>query len=318
MRLSINKNILSYLLTVFALAILYFEIDKASLKLLLNVKPVDIFISVLLAFVLYITSGFEYYLIRKQFGVSLQLKDIFLLPIVGNLWSFIFPFQGNMLFITLFFKRKYNMSISESFSISIYLYLVTLCFTGLFGLFFAYYYNILISWFALLSLIFLLNPIFVFLADKYFHVVRPTRYSFLSKMHSFVSSIVENTGKLWKNPQFTLVIFLINLCRIFFSIMWYYWISRALGYNLSFIAIGLISLVISVSIIIKITPDNLGFTQLIAGGLMGMVGASPDQAVLITLFASATTMILIFTIGVWGNFYYFKTINFIYLVKSEQ
>lgn len=312
-----SKTLLSYLLCLIILIILFLWIDKSILKLLLHVNMLTISISLILGMLIYFTSGLELYFIRKQFGVSLSFTDVILLPIVGNLWSFVLPFQENLLFTTLFFKQKYNMKVSDSFSISIYLYLVTLCFTGLFGLLFAAYYKMLFSWLGFFSLFFLLNPLFVYIVGQFSKIIGQTQIKILNRLRIFIFSIINNTGKLWKDLRFTLTILAINLVRIFLSIIWYYWISNSLGFNLSFVAVALISLIMSVSIIIKFTPDNLGIAQLIAGSFMGLVGASSEQAVMITLFAFATTMFLIFTIGLYGNFYYFKTINFGSLIRKN-
>lgn len=304
-----SKTIISYIICLLSLGILFLWIDKSTLRILLDVDLLSLSLSLILALLIYFTSGLELYFIRKQFGVSLDFGDIILLPIVGNLWSFIFPFQGNLLFTTLFFRQKYNMRVSESFSISIYLYLVTLCFAGLSGLLFAFYYEMVYTWLSFLSLVFLLNPLFVYIAGLFSKIIGETRIEWINRVLNFISSIIENTSSLWRDLRFTLVILVINLIRIFLSIIWFYWISYSLGFNLSFVTVALISLIMSVSIIIKTTPDNLGVAQLITGGFMGLVGASPETAVLITLFASATTMILIFTVGLYGNFYYFKTIK---------
>jgi hypothetical protein len=81
---------------------------------------------------------------------------------------------------------------------------------------------------------------------------------------------------------------------------------------------GLISIVMSISLIIKITPNNLGVAQLVTGGFVSLINAQPDNAVLITLFASATTMLLIFSVGLYGNFYYFRTIDLRSLIKKSD
>src|SRR5450759_2703003 len=104
-----SKSLLSYLLCLIILIILFLWIDKSILKLLLHVNMLTISISLILGMLIYFTSGLELYFIRKQFGVSLSFTDVILLPIVGNLWSFVLPFQENLLFTTLFFKQKYNM-----------------------------------------------------------------------------------------------------------------------------------------------------------------------------------------------------------------
>ncbi len=304
------KHILSYVISLLILVILFFWIDKDSLRLLLNTSIKSVLVSILFALILYFSSGIELYFVRKQFGVSLGINDIFLLPIVGNLWSFIFPFQGNLLFTTLFFKQKYNMKISESFSISIYLYLVILCFAGFLGLIFAVTHKMLFTWFGLITSILLLNPFIVYIINLLVKNLKHSRFLFVKKVQAFFTSIVDNTNQLWRNFSFTFIILVINLVRLFVNIVWFYWISFSLGFGLTLFEAGLISIVMSISLIIKITPNNLGVAQFVTGGFVSLMNVQPDKAVLVTLFASATTMLLIFTVGIYENFYYFKTLDF--------
>lgn len=312
------KNIISYLIGISILVILFFWIDKNSLRLLLEADLATIIISIFFALILYLFSGIELYFIRRQFGVSLGLRDIILLPIVSNLWSFLFPFQGNLLFTTLFFKQRYNMFVSESFSISVYLYLVTLSFAGIFGLIFACLNKMLFSWLGLFSLMFLLNPAFIFLLNRIFKMFKHAHYLPILKIQAFLSSVIDNTRKLWQDASFTLIILIINILRIIVNISWFYWISNSLGLGLSVVTISLISLIMSISVIIKVTPGNLGVAQLITGGFVGMMGIQPDKAVLITLFATATTMLLIFTVGFYGNYHYFQTLEFSSLLRKNK
>lgn len=313
-----KKNLLSYLLCILTLVILCFFIDLKNLKLLLNVSIPSLIISIILAIIIYYVSGIQLYYIRKQFGISLKLKDLILLPIVGSLWSFILPIQGNLIFNTFFFKQRYNMKISESFSISIYLYLVTLCFTGCFALFFSIYNNVLFSWLGFVSILFIFNPLFVILANLIFQKIGNTKIKTIDKIQLFLNSTVENTNNLWLNYKFSFLIFSLNAFLIFLTIFWFYWNSKSLGFNLSFVEVGLISLIMNISLIVKITPGNLGITQLITASCINIIGGNPEQATLVTLFASAITIIIIFTIGLYGNFYYFKTINFNDLIKKQK
>jgi len=313
-----RKNYLSYFLAGLALIMLYFFIDYEDIRPIFKVSLSSFISSLIFAILIYLTSGYQYYLIRKKFGVSLRIIDIFLLPIVGNLWSFIFPFQGNLLFTTFFFKKKYNMKVSESFSISIYLYLITLSFTGIFALIFAIYNDLLYSWLSIIALISILNPLFVILAYYLLKLIGNTNIKLVDKVKLFLESVVKNTKGLWVDLKFTGFIILINIFKLGLTILWFYWISISLGFDLSIISVGLISLIMSVLIIIKVTPDNLGVAQLLTGSIMGVVGASPEKAAIITLFASATSIILLSTIGVFGNYYYFKSINIVEMIKKNQ
>lgn len=313
-----KKNYLSYLIAALALFSLIIIVDLNDFKALANVSFSSFLISILLAILNYFVSGVLYYLIRKKFGVSLRLIDMFFLPIVGNLWSFIFPFQGNLLFTTFFFKKKYNMKVSESFSISIYLYLIMLSFTGIFAFIFALHNNMLYSWLSIIALIFILNPLFVILAYYILKLIGDTNIKFIDKAKLFLVSVVENTRSLWVDFRFTSLIIAINVFKLGLTILWFYWISISLGFNLSIVSVGLISLIMSVLIVIKVTPDNLGVAQLLTASIMGAVGSSPEKAALITLFASATSIALISTIGVFGNYYYFKSVNLTEMIKKHK
>lgn len=309
------KNVLSYVFCVLTLAVLFIYIDYNELMVLSTMSISSILVSIFMAFVIYALSGIEYYYIRRQFGVSLKTEDIFLLPIVGNLWSFIFPFQGNLLFTTLFFKHKYNMAVSESFSISIYLYLVTLCFTGIFALLFAIINNMLFSWLSVISVVLIFNPLLVFFANLGFGRIGNIDNKLITRIQKFLCSTIANTNVLWTNYKLSLAVLALTTLRILLSFIWFYWISISLGYNLSFISVGLISLIMSVSLVIKFTPDNLGVAQLITASVMGLIGGNPERAALISLVASAISMVLIFTVGIYGNWYYFKSIDFVSLIS---
>ena len=313
-----KKNYVSYFLAALALLMLYLFIDYKDLNTLFQVTLSSFLISTLFALLIYIISGYQYYLIRNKFGVSLKLIDIILLPIVGNLWSFIFPFQGSLLFTTLFFKKKYNMKVSESFSISIYLYLITLSFTGAFSLIFAIVNNLYYSWLTVTSIILVLNPLGVLLAHYLFKLIGETKIKSIDKMKLFLESVINDTKSLWIDVRFTSLIILVNIFKLALTIVWFYWISISLGFNLSLISVGLISLIMSVLIIIKVTPDNLGVAQLVTASFMGLIGSKPEEAAVITLFASATSIVLISTIGVFGNYYYFKSINLMEMIRRKE
>ena len=116
------------------------------------------------------------------------------------------------------------MKVSESFSISIYLYLITLSFTGFFGFAFAVYNNLLFSWLSIIALIFILNPLFVILAYYILKLIGDTNIKFIDKSKLFLESIIENTKNLWVNFKFTSLIIAINIFKLGLTVLWFYWI----------------------------------------------------------------------------------------------
>lgn len=66
--------------------------------------------------------------------------------------------------------------------------------------------------------------------------------------------------------------------------------------------------------ITNIGNDNIGLdinakSKYFSGGTMALLNKSPEGAILLTLFASVTTIVLNTVVGLIGNYYYFKTIN---------
>ncbi len=313
-----QKNIVSFVLTVTLLIIVFIWIDTSKLRILKEVSFLHLLVSLTFALLLFFLSGFQYYLVRKQFGISLQLKDILLFPVVMNFWGYIIPIQGSLIFRTLFFATKYKMRFADSFSISVYLFLITLCFSGVFGLLLAINNDLLFSWLSFFSVFFLINPLLIWMAHKLFEKTGDTKIKLVNKAKEFLHSIIQNTHTLNKSLNFTLSVVSTSIAKLMIHMVWFYWISVSLGFGLSILAIGFISTIMNVSLIFKVTPGNLGIAQIIVGGFMGLAGAEPDQAILITLFATANSMFLAFTLGVWGNYHYFKTLRFEKLLRIRK
>lgn len=304
-----RKNLLSFSLTVVLLIIVFTWIDASKLRVLKEVSVLRLLVSLGFTLLLYFLSGFQYYLVRRQFGISFRIKDMMLFPTVMSLWGYIIPFQGSLFFRTLFFSTKYNMRIADSFSISIYLFLITLCFSGVVGLLLAIHNAALVSWLSFFSFVFLINPVLIWLAHEIFEKTGETNIKLINKLKIFLQTIIQNTHVLYKNLKFSATVISTSIVKLIIHIGWFYWISVSLGFDLSVLAIMLISAIMNVSLIFKVTPGNLGIAQIIVGGFMGLAGAEPDQAILITLFATANSMIIAFTLGVWGNFHYFRTLS---------
>jgi uncharacterized membrane protein YbhN (UPF0104 family) len=313
-----QKIIINLTITVILFVLIYFWLDESYWQTLLRARFKDILISCLLAISIYIIAGFQFYLTRKQLGASLKLVDIFLFPLVMGLWGFIFPFQGSVAFAALFFKKKYNMKISGGLSISIYLYLVTMVFTGLFGLIYSLIIDNVFSVLGIVSTLFLFNPLIVILLNRILLNLGKPNIFIIDKIHGFASAVIDSVSQFWQRLSFSLIIISITIGRILVQIVWFYYISNSLGFQLSFIEVTFISLIMNVSLILKFTPGNLGVAQLATGGFMALIGYQAEQAVIITLYSQAIMLMLVSTIGLYGNFHYFNTLNVLKLKKSSE
>ena len=304
-------NILSYFAMVILLAVVFWIfIKKDELELLCKIDLLSFSVLIVFTIVFYMLGGLQYYFLKDMYGVNLEKKDILLLPVAMNLWSFLVPIQGSSIFFMLFLKHRHNVKISDGLSITIFLYLITVFFAGLVGVIFVVLYHKVISLFSLISLIFLLNPLFIVIGYRILCLFPDFRFKFINTIFSFFKETIRSINNMWLSFKHVALFLLLIILRMIFTAFWYMWIARVLGYqNVTFLSLLLLALWLTVSLIIRITPNNWGLLQLISGFMFSLVSLSPEQGVMISLVASAFLTIVAFTVGVGANLYYLKSWN---------
>ncbi len=307
-----KKNIInmsSYLFTIVLLIVIFkIFIRQEQLELLVKIRLEAWVLFTLFVLINYSLGGLQYLCMKKQYGISLEKKDIVLLPVVMNLWNYIIPIQGSAVFFTLFLRHKYRVKVADSFSVTIFLYLVTLVFSGIFGLVFSFYYELGFSLFALISILFLLNPLLIVVGYRILRHVPDVRNHFFLAVFKFTERVVGNLTSLWLDYKNTGIIFLLYILRTIVVVFWFMLIAKELGYHeVTFFALLLLSLWRNVSLVLKFTPNNLGIMQIVSGTLFALIHFQPEQGVMISLVASASSLIVAVTVGLAGNFYYFHS-----------
>ncbi len=282
-------------------------IKKGELNLLLKIDLFYFILFIIFTLSIYITSGLQYYFIRDQYGIKFEKKDLLLLPVAMNLWSFIIPMQGGVIFFTIFLKNKHKVKVADSLSITIFLYLVILSFTGFLGLVFAVIYGKLFSIFSLISLLLLLNPFFIFITYKIMFIIPDFKIKLVIHIFNFVKEITGNMNKMWVDHKNVGSILLLSILQMIITAFWYLSIAQALGYhNITFLALLLLALWMNVSLVIRFTPNNLGVTQIVSAILFSLISLSPEQGIMISLIATLSSTVVALTLGAGATFYYLR------------
>jgi uncharacterized membrane protein YbhN (UPF0104 family) len=283
-----------------------FFIKKEQFELLEKLKPSFVLISIAIQLILYAISGTQYYYVRKFYDVTLEKKDLFLFPLATSFWGFLIPFQGGLLFSTLFFKLKYKMRLTESFSINIYIYLVTIFFAGITGLIFSVANHLSFSLFFIISVLLILNPFLIYVVHAILVKIPYHKWGIFSRLFEITHFVVTHTKTLWQNWRRLKAVFLLEILHIIVFGVLFYWISYALGYHYTFLTAIILSFIQEMLLVVKFTPNNLGVSQLVSGAFFKYLGQSPSDAVMITLFLSLTSLMIIFSFGVVANIYYIR------------
>lgn len=307
------KNTIKYIISfVILLLIAKFYISDEIVNIFNNLKIFDVSVSIIIALVIYFVSGLQYQLLISSSNSNNKFSntDLLLFPITLNLWSYIIPFQGSMIYSTLFLRERFHIKITESFTLNIYILLVNIVLTGLIGFIFSIYTNSILSPLGLIALSLLLSPIFIFVANLVLKRIGNVRINLLSKIFYIISQIVDNSSELWSNKKLTFYTFGLNILHLACSIVWYWWIAHITNLNVDFISVTLLTLFLRISMIFKITPGNLGIEQIVSGLLMTLIGSNPQFGIIISLYTTVTTLLIVFTIGVYSNFQYMKYFEF--------
>ena len=298
-------NVLSYFVTIVLLVVvLRFFVKPEQFRVLLGISYSELALTIILSFGAYFWGGLEMYALRGKFHFEMEKKDILLLPLGMNLWGMLLPFQGAMAYMTVFLKRKYGVKISESFSISIFLYLLSVFLSGLFGVGFYFVYSIDSLIFVTVSILFLLSPVFAVIAHLVMERLPAPRIRFIRRIWDFGEDILHGIRLLCCDHRTVAVLLAIYAARMVNMLLLYWWVVRILHYEgIGIPALLLLNLWNMLSLLIKFTPNNLGISQVISGALFAVIGLDVEQGIMISLVSTAVFSIDALSFGVLANFY---------------
>ena len=125
-----------------------------------SVGLADILGSIGISMLMFLISGYQlYYLITKTSDKIIDKGDMILLPASMNLWSYLLPFRGGLIYSAFYIKLKYHVELTKGFSIGIYTFILSTALAGLFGIYIAIVSDKFTSWLGIISVVLFLSPI---------------------------------------------------------------------------------------------------------------------------------------------------------------
>ena len=278
---------------------LMFCLDAEDWNTLSRISWGDLLKILLAAQLVYALSGIEFAIIVYfNSRVRLSLVDVLLLPITMNLWSFLIPFQGALVYSSLILKCKYNTRLSEAVATSIFSYFLSIVITGVFGAIFSALSGSWLSPWMVASTLLALFPLLLFGVEKVVAWVPTVRIRILKSALSFVHEIVVRIRELFVMPRLLGLLFVTNLSHIAASFLMNYYAAVALNVVVSWQILLVFTLIIRLSVILKVTPGNVGVQEILSGGIFSLMMLDPAAGILITLLTRLVTVFQMCTLGV--------------------
>jgi uncharacterized membrane protein YbhN (UPF0104 family) len=312
-----TKNIFKYLRQIvaalFILGIFAFIINRNDLSQLKNIDPKYIAVIMILIYVTVIIDSIEYnYLLKKVHKKTLDLFDFLTFPLSVNIWGYIVPLQGSLVYTALLFKYKYKSVVSKSITMSLSSYLISFWVSGIFGaLLFLFFPHLGINLF-ILCLILILLPLCL-LVNKYILNFRSRikiAWIRLAKGVDYILSMQVQISEVFDSYKVLVTLATIHTLHIITSLGLYYVIAQALGEDLPLELLLVYTIFIRLSQVIKITPGNLGWNELLSGGIFAVYGLDPSIGFKISIAKVAVNLILSMIIGIGATYYNSKHFNF--------
>jgi len=281
------------------------------LGLLRNISPGELLFSIFIALVLFTLSGTRYYYILKKYHhTKLLLQDIPLFPIMMNLWGYLLPTQGSLIFSTLFLKYKYQVTIRRSFSINLYIYLFSVVLTGAIGLYYCVSHQMYFSPILIVSVFFFFSPVIILIITKLIKGMHFLEFfNILKIVREKTLSLLAGINSFWLDPKLNLTLFFLNIVHLFVTYLWFFQTTIVFDLTLSNYEIIMLALMSRLALILKFTPGNLGITELVAGGALHFLGGNFSEGVLCTLFFRFTTLLIAAIVGGFATIYNMQYVN---------
>lgn len=124
-----------------------------------------------------------------------------------------------------------------------------------------------------------------------------------------INLVLNNLFSLFSDVKTLFIILLLSVVGNAIRVLWFWFSARAIGFEFSFQAIIILSVITEISSIIRFLPGNLGLNEVIFGSTNYILGNSTSEGILFALFIRVSILFVTFTLGliiVICNLKYFK------------
>ncbi len=239
------------------------------------------------------TSGLFLRLFAEKFNIQLRVKEWFGLAIITAMGNYLTPFSGGMMVRATYLKQRHAFPYAQFATLLTANYLVIFWVVGVVGAMasLAFMEDEHFSWLVMLSFLVVVIAISIL-------VMLPTIE--LSEQHR-ITRLLNTALKGWnlvKTDRLLLAkLAIVSLWQVLLNGFSFWLAYQAIGKVVSFSAALLVSLINVFSILLNITPGNLGVQEAVISFSSTLVGAGTGAGLLTALLIRASTLAVVFTLG---------------------
>lgn len=284
-----RKKILPYILALIFIAIIGYSLRNENVwSLMKTIRPENVILTIIVTCCFFLANGLQFsYNVLINGELKLPFKEYFNVPVLMNLFSYLLPLNGGMIFASVYLKGKYKMSYAGGLASGGIVLLFSLFITGTSGIFYGLFSHQLPDKMLFLFVLFLLPVFFwpVFLYIK----KRPSGNIFWRVLNLIIAT-AEQLKLSLKAPRVWFYNIAFTLLSILMNALWFYTGVLALGFHINIFQTFIFALLLRIAMLMKFIPGNLGFQELILGLIISMTGYTIKDGMLISLYLRACTL----------------------------
>lgn len=306
-------SIVTLLVLLVVIAVYYWQ-QPQFIVILKEVSLSTIFLLVVTRFLFLGPNGLFLRVLAARFDIHLTLKEWIGLPFVTALGNYITPFSGGMVVRATYLKKRHDFPYSNFAAILGSNYLISFWVIGITGVFAMLLIPfevgqsqwLLGGWFVVvvvgLSLLFLI-PAFKVPGDN--------------RISKLINASLEGWQLIKGDKVLIFKLVLFTLAQIFFNTASFWLAYQNFGEAVSFLSILVISLFSFFSILINITPSNLGVSEAAITLASTLLGTSAGVGLTVALLIRATTILVVFTLGPFFSYLLTRELSAVAVNKAN-
>lgn len=285
-------SLVALVLVVAAIAF-YLNSQRQLLTAFQNVSLSAIIYLIILRLLFLATNGLFLREFVSKFDVRLSPKEWFGLSAVTTMGNYITPFSGGLIARATYLKYRYAFPYAQFATVLASSYLVTFWVVGVVGVLALLTFVGAAQFFWQMALLFAT----VIVAISALVMLPSAKLPWNNRLARIVNVSLEGWALVKNDRSLLLKLIAYSLVNISLNGLSFWVAYQSLGSPISFAAALLVGLLAVFSILINVTPGNLGIQESVISLSSGLLGAGVGQGLLVGLLIRAATVVSAFTLG---------------------
>ncbi|MFH0906214.1 MAG: lysylphosphatidylglycerol synthase transmembrane domain-containing protein [archaeon] len=292
------------LIIIVILAGIYVKNNISDFKKLEIINPFYFVILLILFLINYVIIGEISKKSIQVFNINLSNVETFWLSIANGFYNLITPLRGGIASRAIYLKKKYKLSYTEFLGTVVATSLAIVFASGILGLIaiITIYFQTKIFG-TILFIIFLGMTILSTLVILFSPKFKETKIGFLNRFVKLLNA----WHSIRKNKKMILIILILTTIQILISSLALKYQFLVFGVEIDFIKAMMLSSIAGASIVISLTPANLGISEAITIFSAQTIGISPVYSLSASLIGRVLQFVVLFILGPIASYKLIKT-----------